>query len=190
MGFGVWGLGFGVWCLGFGVWCLVFGVWCLVFGVWCLVFGVPLSSDLKHSKTAITRFQSFRCPPDSSHGFECSFKAMTGIWRIPNAPHVWQTERRPLATAVRAWSSGNQAPTAVPHGHGLCRGSRDHPQHQLKRRIQSPFRSVACSHMSGTLERGYLDKRIQTLMAQGRSAKIISMIQWIRTSRFSIKNSL
>ena len=27
-------------------------------------------------------------------------------------------------------------------------------------------------------------------MAQGRSAKIISMIQWIRTGRLSIKNSL
>ena len=27
-------------------------------------------------------------------------------------------------------------------------------------------------------------------MAQGRSTKIISMIQWIRTSRLSIKNSL
>jgi len=27
-------------------------------------------------------------------------------------------------------------------------------------------------------------------MAQGRSTKIISMIEWIRTSRLSIKNSL
>jgi len=31
---------------------------------------------------------------------------------------------------------------------------------------------------------------IQIPMAQGRSTKIISMIQWIRTSRLSIKNSL
>ena len=31
---------------------------------------------------------------------------------------------------------------------------------------------------------------IQTPMAQGRSTKIISMIRWVRTSRFSIKKSL
>jgi len=37
---------------------------------------------------------------------------------------------------------------------------------------------------------GYLGKGIQTLLAQGRSTKIISMIKWIRTSRLSIKNSL
>ena len=38
--------------------------------------------------------------------------------------------------------------------------------------------------------RGYLEKGIETPMAQGRSTKIISMIEWIRTSRLSIKNSL
>jgi len=37
---------------------------------------------------------------------------------------------------------------------------------------------------------GYLEKGIQTPMAQGRSTKIVSMIKWIRTSRLSIKNSL
>ena len=31
---------------------------------------------------------------------------------------------------------------------------------------------------------------IETLMAQGRSTKIISMIKWIQTSRLSIKTSL
>jgi hypothetical protein len=31
---------------------------------------------------------------------------------------------------------------------------------------------------------------VQTPMAQGRSTKIISMIQWIRTRRLSIKNSV
>jgi len=31
---------------------------------------------------------------------------------------------------------------------------------------------------------------MQTPMAQGRSTKIISMIKWIWTSRWSIKNSL
>ena len=36
---------------------------------------------------------------------------------------------------------------------------------------------------------GYLEKRIQTPMAQGRSVKIIWM-KWIWTSRLSIKNSL
>jgi len=36
----------------------------------------------------------------------------------------------------------------------------------------------------------YLEKGIQTPMAQGRSTKIISMIKWIRTSRLSIKNPL
>jgi len=34
------------------------------------------------------------------------------------------------------------------------------------------------------------EKGIQTLMALGRSTKIISMIKWIRTSRLSIKISL
>jgi hypothetical protein len=37
---------------------------------------------------------------------------------------------------------------------------------------------------------GYLETGIQTPMAQGRSTKIISIIQWIRTSRLSIKKSL
>ena len=37
---------------------------------------------------------------------------------------------------------------------------------------------------------GYLEKGIQTPMAQGRSTKIITMIKWIRTIRLSIKNSL
>ena len=35
-----------------------------------------------------------------------------------------------------------------------------------------------------------VEKGIQTPMAQGRSTEIISMIQWIRTSRLSIKHSL
>ena len=35
-----------------------------------------------------------------------------------------------------------------------------------------------------------MDKGIQTPMAQGRSTKIISMVERIRTSRLSIKNSL
>ena len=37
---------------------------------------------------------------------------------------------------------------------------------------------------------GYLEKGIQTPMAQGRSTKIISMIKRTRTSRLSIKISL
>ena len=37
---------------------------------------------------------------------------------------------------------------------------------------------------------GYLEKGIQTPMAQGRSTKIISMIKWVRSSRLSVKNSL
>ena len=37
---------------------------------------------------------------------------------------------------------------------------------------------------------GYLEKGIQTPMAQGRSTKIIPTIKWIRTRRLSIKNSL
>ena len=36
---------------------------------------------------------------------------------------------------------------------------------------------------------GYLEKAIQTPMAQGRSTEIISMMKWIETSRFSIQNS-
>ena len=35
---------------------------------------------------------------------------------------------------------------------------------------------------------GYLEKGIQTPMAQGPSIKFISMIKWIRTSRLSMKN--
>ena len=37
---------------------------------------------------------------------------------------------------------------------------------------------------------GYLKKGIQAPVAQGRSTKIISMIEWTRTSRLSIKISL
>ena len=37
---------------------------------------------------------------------------------------------------------------------------------------------------------GYLEKGIQTLMAQGRSTQIVLMIRWIRTSRLSMTDSL
>ena len=37
---------------------------------------------------------------------------------------------------------------------------------------------------------GYLEKGFQTPVAQGRSTRIISMIEWTRTSRLSIKISL
>jgi len=37
---------------------------------------------------------------------------------------------------------------------------------------------------------GYLEKGIQAPMAQGRSTQTISIIEWIQTSRLSIKNSL
>ena len=37
---------------------------------------------------------------------------------------------------------------------------------------------------------GYLEKGIQTPVAQGRSTRTISMIKWTRTSRLSIKISL
>jgi hypothetical protein len=37
---------------------------------------------------------------------------------------------------------------------------------------------------------GYLEQGIQTPMAQGRSAKIIETIKWVRTSRLSINDSL
>ena len=35
---------------------------------------------------------------------------------------------------------------------------------------------------------GYLEKKIQTPMAQGGSTKIIRMIKWIRIKRLSTKN--
>ena len=37
---------------------------------------------------------------------------------------------------------------------------------------------------------GNQEKAIQTTMAQDRSTRIISMIEWIRTSRLSLRNSL
>ena len=37
---------------------------------------------------------------------------------------------------------------------------------------------------------GHMEKRIQTPTAQGRSTKIVSTVEWIRTSKLSIKNSL
>jgi len=43
-----------------------------------------------------------------------------------------------------------------------------------------------CRVREGRWVYGYLEKGIQTPMAQGRSTKIISMIKWIRTSRLSI----
>ena len=39
-------------------------------------------------------------------------------------------------------------------------------------------------------DHGFDEKGIQIPMAQGRSTTTISMIEWIRTSRFSIENSL
>ena len=44
--------------------------------------------------------------------------------------------------------------------------------------------------LRGRWVKGYLEKGIQTSMAQGRSTQRISIIEWIRTSRLSIKNSL
>jgi len=35
---------------------------------------------------------------------------------------------------------------------------------------------------------GYLEKGVQTPMAQGRCTRIMSIIEWIRTSKLSIKN--
>jgi len=57
--------------------------------------------------------------------------------------------------------------------------------------------SGGCSGIEG-LKQGYLEKGNQAPMAQGRSTEIISitksisveMIEWIRLSRLSIKNSL
>jgi len=46
------------------------------------------------------------------------------------------------------------------------------------------------AHTEWTVAQGYLEKGIQTPVAQGRSTKIISMIMWTRTSRLSIKISL
>ena len=37
---------------------------------------------------------------------------------------------------------------------------------------------------------GYLEKGIQTPMAQGRSTEIIRVTKWIRTSRLSLKHPL
>ena len=37
---------------------------------------------------------------------------------------------------------------------------------------------------------GYLEKGVQTPMAQGRSTRIILMIKWVRVSRLSTKKSL
>ena len=37
---------------------------------------------------------------------------------------------------------------------------------------------------------GYLEKGVQTLMAQGWSTEAISMIKWIRTSKLSMTDSL
>ena len=57
------------------------------------------------------------------------------------------------------------------------------------------FANVACrargdASLLGRKIEGYLEKRIQTPMVQGRSTKIITMISRIRTSRSSKENSL
>ena len=54
--------------------------------------------------------------------------------------------------------------------------------HVLPRRFFVP--------LLGRSIQGYLEKGIQTPMAQGRSTKNISMMNWIWTSRLSVKNSL
>ena len=47
------------------------------------------------------------------------------------------------------------------------------------------------SHLCHCLStQGYLEKGIQTPVAQGRSTKIIPMIMWTRAGRLSIKISL
>ena len=69
--------------------------------------------------------------------------------------------------------------------HGLCLHSEICERHAVRRvwRVQS-------TRALGRKILGYMAKEIQTLIAQGRSTKIISMIRWIRTSRLSTKKSL
>ena len=74
--------------------------------------------------------------------------------------------------------------------------------HQFVRKERSPWSQIDGSvpltqHVilrqgctAGESIQGYLENRSQTPMAQDRSTKIISMIKWIRTSRFSITNAL
>ena len=50
------------------------------------------------------------------------------------------------------------------------------------------IRETFCYHIGSSL--GYLKRRIQIPMAQGRSTEVISMIKWIQTSRRPIKKSL
>ena len=50
-------------------------------------------------------------------------------------------------------------------------------------------RSEHASRLGGWIQ-SYLEKAIHTPMAQGPFTEIISMINWIRTSRLSMKNSL
>jgi hypothetical protein len=54
--------------------------------------------------------------------------------------------------------------------------------------INNSFCFATTNYLQSVLT-AYLEKGIQTPMAQGRSTQIISMIKWIRTSRLSIKNS-
>ena len=60
----------------------------------------------------------------------------------------------------------NTAAAVDSTGRGVYRGIRLH----LERKIS-----------------GYLEKGIQTFVAQGRSTEIFSMIKWTRTSRLSLK---
>ena len=80
-------------------------------------------------------------------------------------------------------------------GSNLSQVLRKHrAPHQIRQhRHVPPIPDITVVHASSPAVEHFckeVPREIQTLMAQGRSTKIILMIKWIRTRRLSMKNSL
>ena len=113
----------------------------------------------------------------NSHGGMPVHQIISMIWWI------WTSRlliKNPLSPQERRGGHITERNSAPP---------RDLYQHKLHNQLKASFHNSLFSGL-GRLMRGYLQKRIQTSMAQSWSTEIISMIKWIRTSRLSIKNSL
>ena len=78
--------------------------------------------------------------------------------------------------------------THPPYTHLPC--TRHPTLHTLHPTPLHPPPHVSWSGSSITIMGTYMEKGIQTPMAQGWSTKIISMIEWIRTIRLSMKNTV
>ena len=98
------------------------------------------------------------------------------------------------STLIECGNTINSQSDVKKHTEGFAKAVFSHPN-KIDRTVEKASRhqevsNETCNHTIGSLISSYMEKGIQTPMAQGRSTKTIPMIRWIHTSRLSIKISL